>query len=78
MGPIMLAPQHAAKPGDRGKLSRVAPVAERLDLPERRVYELVRAGVLPHVRVGRSIRFDLDAIEKWIGEGGAGYPRDNE
>lgn len=58
------------------RLLRVAAVAAILDLPERRVYQLARAGVLPHVRVGRSIRFDKSKIEEWIEAGGAAYPED--
>lgn len=55
------------------RMLRVAAVAGMLDLPEKRVYELVRAGVLPHVRVGRSIRFNADTLTAWIQAGGSGY-----
>lgn len=55
------------------RMLRVAAVAGMLDLPEKRIYELVRAGVLPHVRVGRSIRFNADTLSAWIEAGGSGY-----
>lgn len=55
------------------RMLRVAAVAGMLDLPEKRIYELVRAGVLPHVRVGRSIRFNAETLAAWIEAGGAGY-----
>lgn len=61
-----------------GRMLRVAAVAELLDLPEKRVYELVRAGVLPHVRLGRSIRFNSAELEAWIAAGGAGYPGERQ
>ena len=41
----------------------VEQAAERLHLSEATVYRLVRAGDLPGVRVGRSIRFDPRALD---------------
>jgi excisionase family DNA binding protein len=32
------------------------------------VYKLVRAGQVPHLRFGRSVRFRLEAIEEWLHE----------
>lgn len=59
-----------------GRMLRVGTVASLLDLPEKRVYELVRAGVLPHVRIGRSIRFNADTLAAWLDAGGGGYAED--
>lgn len=56
------------------RMLRVAEVAKRLDLPEKRLYILAREGIIPHVRLGRSIRFNEAEIEAWIAGGGAGYP----
>lgn len=36
----------------------VAQVAERLSVSEKTIYRLVRAGRLPHSRVGRAIRIE--------------------
>lgn len=47
----------------------------RTGLPDHRVYELCRKGLIPHVRLGRRIRFDPDQIEVWIREGGTGLPQ---
>lgn len=44
---------------------------ERLDEPEWRIYELCRKGIIPHVRIGRRVKFDPQAIEDWIRQGGA-------
>lgn len=55
------------------RMLRTAAVAAMLDLPERRVYELVRAGLIPHVRVGRSVRFNSRRLAEWIEAGGTGY-----
>jgi excisionase family DNA binding protein len=35
-----------------------------------RLYELCRRGEIPHVRIGRSIRFDPTAVRRWIENGG--------
>lgn len=58
------------------RMIRVAELASRLDLPEKRVYILARQGVIPHVRLGRSIRFNEAEIEALIAAGGAGYPEE--
>jgi len=60
------------------RMLRVADVAARLDLPEKRIYILAREGIIPHVRLGRSIRFNEAEIEAWIAAGGAGYPGTHE
>lgn len=60
------------------RMLRVAEVAKRLDLPEKRLYILAREGIIPHVRLGRSIRFNEAEIEAWIAAGGAGYPGTQE
>lgn len=44
--------------------------AGRLGVRLHRVYELCREDVLPHVRIGRQIRVDPDALEEWIEAGG--------
>lgn len=45
-------------------------VAERLALSTQRVYELVRTQALPVVRIGRQVRVDPAALERWIKNGG--------
>lgn len=45
-------------------------VARRLNVPLPRVYELVRAGTLPHIRLGRQVRFDAERLERWLARGG--------
>lgn len=51
-------------------LVRAEVIAERLDVDRLRVYELARTGQIPSVRIGRSLRFDPDAVEQWIRAGG--------
>ncbi len=52
------------------KLVRVKDVAELLNVSAQRVYEMVRLSLLPAIRLGRTIRFDMDKIEDWIESGG--------
>lgn len=40
----------------------------------RRVYKLAAEGVLPCVRVGRRVYFDLSRIEEWVQAGGQALP----
>lgn len=53
------------------KLLLAPDVAKRLGMSTQRIYELVRQKRLPHVRVGRQIRFSSAALQKWIDDGGA-------
>jgi len=47
-------------------------VAKRIGEPRWRVYELVRSGYLPAVRLGaRRLKFDEAAIEHFIQSGGS-------
>jgi excisionase family DNA binding protein len=47
-------------------------VAELLRVDRQRVYELVRRGAIPVVRIGqRQYRFNAEAIKQWIEQGGS-------
>lgn len=45
-------------------------VSRILAIPLQRVYELIRTGDLPAVRVGRTVRVDQDRLVTWIAAGG--------
>lgn len=49
-----------------GALVDAAGVAERLGVPKSWVLESARSGAIPHVRLGRYVRFDLDDVEEWL------------
>jgi excisionase family DNA binding protein len=53
------------------KLETVGEVAPMLKMSEQALYEAARKGLVPVVRIGRRIRFDLDAIERWLESGGS-------
>lgn len=46
-------------------------LAERWQVPRAHVYRLAREGLLPTVRLGRYMRWRLDAVEKFEQTGGA-------
>jgi excisionase family DNA binding protein len=53
------------------KLLTVEEVAAMLKMSRQALYEAVRKGLVPAVRIGRRIRFDLDALETWLECGGS-------
>ena len=55
------------------KLLRVSEVAEQLDLPEDRVYALVREGIIPACRIGRQLRFSPKILDEFVRGGGQGF-----
>lgn len=47
-------------------------VAELLRVDRQRVYELVRRGKIPVIRIGeRQYRFNAEAIKHWLDSGGS-------
>jgi len=49
-------------------LLRVEEAADRLAIGRSKTYELIRQGILPSVRLGRTVRVPLYALEHWIAE----------
>jgi excisionase family DNA binding protein len=43
-------------------------VAADLGVSKDWIYAEVRAGRIPHVRLGRNVRFRADSIDQWIAE----------
>lgn len=42
--------------------------AELLAVHPDRLYRLVREGVVPHIRLGRSVRYRVAALAEWMDE----------
>jgi excisionase family DNA binding protein len=57
---------------DYEPLLGVNEVARWLGISRTSVYDRVRAGAIPHVRIGHSIRFSRPHLERWILGGGDG------
>ena len=49
-------------------LLRAADVCEALGLGKSKVYEMIAAGTLPSVRIGRSVRVPADGLRRLIEE----------
>ena len=54
--------------GNSTPLLTVAEAAEFLRVHPNHVYELIRRGELPHVRLGRVIRLPRHRLHQWIEE----------
>lgn len=63
-----------ARDASKRPLLKATAVAGWLEVSEWRVYDLVRQDLIPHVKMGHNVRFDHDAIEGWIAEGGTALP----
>ena len=60
----------------RNPLLDAREAAELLHVPRSTLYELVRSGGLPHVRIGdRGLRFTRSELERWVGENTYGMRR---
>jgi len=51
-------------------LLTVQQVAAALQVPQRRVYEMIRLGLLPAVHLGRQVRISQAALDSFIAGGG--------
>ncbi len=54
------------------RLLNVRELADWLRLKERKVYDLVAKGDIPHTRAGAKILFDAEAVERWLARRAAG------
>ncbi|HEX3902068.1 MAG TPA: helix-turn-helix domain-containing protein [Polyangia bacterium] len=60
--------------GGRGRLLRVAEVAEQLGVCNATVYRLCESGELPHLRVVNSIRVRPKDLEEYVAVGPRSRP----
>jgi excisionase family DNA binding protein len=56
------------------RLVGAAELARQLNVSPSRMYDLARRGLLPCVRLGRSVRFDVEAVEDFLTRGGRALP----
>lgn len=54
------------------RLWTAAEIAEQTGEPLQTVYTLAREHGMPHIRFGRAIRFDPQAVSAWLAAGGTG------
>jgi excisionase family DNA binding protein len=60
------------------KFLTVNEIAETIGLSTGRVYEALRLGLLPAVRIGRQVRVEEQAFLDWVSNGGQTYPHLNK
>ncbi len=53
------------------KLETVEVVAAMLKMTPQALYEASRSGLVPSVRIGRRVRWDIDALQTWLECGGS-------
>lgn len=52
-------------------LKDVGYVASLVGKPVSSIYDLARRNLIPHIRVGKSVRFDAQKIRDWLEQGGS-------
>ena len=66
--PTLEVPEDGAAGVLSEPLLNAAEAAHLLNVPRSTLYELVRSRHLPHVRVGRSLRFTRQALALWVAQ----------
>ena len=51
---------------DSPLLIDAAEAAKRLSISPRKLWSLTDSGEIPHVRIGRAVRYPVEAIQQWI------------
>jgi len=41
-------------------------VAKALEISPRKLWGMTASGEIPHLRIGRSVRYSVDALQAWI------------
>ncbi len=57
-----------SKGHDGGKIFTVETLSEYLHVPKSKIYNLVHLNEIPHVKVGRALRFRKSDIDSWLQE----------
>jgi len=60
------------------QLLKISEVARRLEIGRSTAYQLVQAGSLPAVHIGRAVRVCESALDEWITANTRGGERQNE
>ena len=50
------------------RLLSIVETAEWLGISQSFLYKLVESEAIPHIRLGRAIRFDIKELEEWLRE----------
>ena len=55
---------------ERSRLMDAEEVAEFLNVSKARVYELTRRDIVPHIHLGRQLRYRAGDLDVWLAAGG--------
>jgi excisionase family DNA binding protein len=64
----------AVAPAIDDRLLTASDVAELLAVPERWVREHTRDGLIPHLRLGRYVRYRQEAVFRWLDDHERNWP----
>lgn len=59
---------------DQRPLLKYEDVADRVNLSKRHVQRLVHLDLIPHVKIGRAVRFSPDDLDAWLRARSKGVP----
>ena len=48
------------------KLLDISQLSEIINIKKKTIYDWTHKGLIPYVKVGRLLRFDLNDIERWL------------
>lgn len=69
-------PQLPASPAiPTGSMLNVPEAAKRLTISAKTLYRLAALGQIPHLRVGRSLRFRIEDLDRWLEQRRVAGPR---
>lgn len=60
------------------KFLTVGELAEVLDVPKSWIYERTRHNAIPHFKMGKYVRFDIDEVRQWLATNTHRDPAQNE
>jgi excisionase family DNA binding protein len=53
------------------KLLDAKHIADLVGIPVSSIYDLARRNVIPHIRIGKAVRFQPEKITEWLASGGS-------
>ncbi len=48
------------------KLMNITQLSEVINVKKKTIYDWTHKGLIPYIKIGRLIRFDINDIEKWL------------
>lgn len=48
------------------KLMNITQLSEVINVKKKTIYDWTHKGLIPYIKIGRLVRFDINDIEKWL------------